>query len=80
MQRGKRYRFRAVNAGSHVCPALIEIQSHSLQIIASDGFSLQPVIVDSLYLNAGERFDFVVNANQTGGELEDFIQSFVYKF
>lgn len=55
---------------SHVCPAQLEIENHSLLIIASDSFGLQPVTVDSLVSAAGERYDFVVNANQTGGECD----------
>lgn len=54
---------------SHVCPAQFEIQNHTLQVIASDSFDLQPVVVDSFVSTSGERYDFVINANQsTGGE------------
>lgn len=55
---------------SHVCPAQLEIENHSLLIIASDSYDLQPVTVDSLVSTSGERYDFVVNANQTGGECD----------
>lgn len=54
---------------SHVCPALFEVQNHKLLIIASDSFDLQPVRVDSFYSGPGERYDFVIDANQTGGKL-----------
>lgn len=53
---------------SHVCPAVLEIENHSLLIIASDSYDLQPVTVDSLVSTSGERYDFVVNANATGGK------------
>lgn len=53
---------------SHVCPAQLEIESHSMLIIASDSSDVQPGIVDSLVSTSGERYDFVINANQSGGE------------
>lgn len=37
-------------------------------IIASDSSDVQPGIVDSLVSTSGERYDFVINANQSGGE------------
>lgn len=40
-----------------------------MQLIASDSFDVEPKTVDAIYSNPGERFDFVLNANQTGGEL-----------
>ena len=53
---------------SHVCPAVLEIENHSLLVIATDSYDLQPVTVDSLVSTSGERYDFVVNASQTGGK------------
>lgn len=75
VERGQRYRFRFVNSMSHVCPAQVEIENHGLLIIASDSFDLQPVSVDSFVSNSGERYDFVVNANQSGGKAR-FIKLF----
>lgn len=69
VERGHRYRFRLVNSMSHVCPALLEIENHSMRIISSDSFDLQPVEIDSLISLPGERYDFVIDANQTGGKL-----------
>lgn len=67
VERGQRYRFRLVNSMSHVCPAVLEVENHSLLVIASDSYDLQPVAVDSLVSSAGERYDFILNANQSGG-------------
>lgn len=39
-----------------------------MQVIASDSYDLQPVTVDSLVSTSGERYDFVINANQPTGE------------
>lgn len=65
--RGKRYRFRLVNSNSMVCASQLEIEGHDMQIIASDSYDLQPVLVSSIVSLPGERYDFVVNANQPGG-------------
>lgn len=53
---------------SHVCPAVLEVENHSLLMIASDSFPFQPVSVDSFVSTSGERYDFVINANQIGGK------------
>lgn len=53
---------------SHSCPVSLEVENHKLLVIASDSFDLQPVSVDSLVSTSGERYDFVINANQTGGK------------
>ena len=36
-----------------------------MTFIASDGANFDPVEADSFVLFAGERFDFIINANQT---------------
>lgn len=64
---------------SHICPAQVEIENHSLLIIASDSFDLQPVAVDSFVSNSGERYDFVVNTNQSGGK-RDLLNCFFVLF
>lgn len=62
---GFRYRFRLINAGFLYCPLEFSIDDHNLTIIASDGRSLEPYEVVSLIIYAGERYDFILNANQT---------------
>jgi FtsP/CotA-like multicopper oxidase with cupredoxin domain len=55
---------------SHACPVVLDVERHDLLIVASDSFDLQPVSVDSLVSTSGERYDFVINANQSiGGKL-----------
>lgn len=61
---GHSYRFRTINAGFLNCPVEISIDNHNITVIASDGWYFEPVEVSSLVTYAGERFDFVVNANQ----------------
>lgn len=62
---GVRYRFRVCNNGNLMCAVQMFIDSHDLTVIAADGDSIQPRVVRTIVLGAGERFDFVLNANQT---------------
>lgn len=64
VRNGSRYRFRSINSGFLNCPLEISIDNHTLLVIASDGHYFEPIQVDSLVTYAGERFDFVVTANQ----------------
>ncbi|KAL7303457.1 hypothetical protein TKK_0004639 [Trichogramma kaykai] len=64
---GRRYRFRLINAFASVCPAQITFQGHDLTIIATDGEPVQPVNVNTIISFSGERYDFVVTANQPVG-------------
>jgi FtsP/CotA-like multicopper oxidase with cupredoxin domain len=68
VQKGQRYRFRFVNSLSHNCPAQLDIENHTLLMIASDSYDFKPVEVDSFLSTSGERYDFVLTANQTGGK------------
>lgn len=65
--KGSRYRFRHVNAGFLNCPIEISIDNHTILAIASDGNNLEPREVTFLVTYAGERWDFIVNANQQVG-------------
>lgn len=67
VRKGLRYRFRTINSGFLNCPLEISIDNHTMLVIASDGRYFEPVMVDSLVTYAGERFDFVVDANQISG-------------
>ncbi|KAK0094187.1 hypothetical protein PV326_011621 [Microctonus aethiopoides] len=64
VNRGFRYRFRLINAGFLNCPIEISIDNHTMQVISTDGNSIEPVNVKYLVTYAGERFDFVVEMNQ----------------
>lgn len=67
VQQGQNYRFRTINAGFLNCPVEISVDNHSLTVIASDGWYFEPVVVSTLVTYAGERFDFVLNADQEIG-------------
>lgn len=59
---GKRYRFRLVSLSCD--PNFVfSIDGHSLTVIEADGISTQPVVVDSIQIFAGQRYSFILNAN-----------------
>ncbi|KAF7339242.1 Laccase 1 [Mycena venus] len=61
---GKRYRFRMVSMSCD--PNFIfSIDNHTMTIIEVDSVNHQPLIVDSIQIFAGQRYSFVLNANQT---------------
>lgn len=62
-----KYRFRTINSGFLNCPLEISVDNHTLIIIASDGHYINPVEVDTLVSYAGERYDFVLHADQPIG-------------
>ena len=64
IKQGKKYRFRLINAGFLYCPIQFSIDNHNLTVIASDGKLVDPVEVDNLIIYAGERYDFILNANR----------------
>ncbi|XP_055854231.1 uncharacterized protein LOC129917982 [Episyrphus balteatus] len=65
---GMRYRFRVINAVSHACPMQLQVQDHDLNVIASDSFNVEPSRFDTIVSNSGERYDFILNANHSGGD------------
>lgn len=44
-----------------------QIQDHNLTVIATDGDNVFPKVVDAIVSLSGERYDFVVTANQESG-------------
>ncbi|XP_039951037.1 uncharacterized protein LOC120768422 [Bactrocera tryoni] len=67
VRRGFRYRFRIINAEFLNCPIALSIDNHTLLAIHSDGYDFEPLEVGAIVTYAGERFDFVLNANQSIG-------------
>lgn len=64
---GRRYRFRLINAFATVCPAQITFQGHGLTLIAADGEPVHPVQINTVISFSGERYDFIINADQPVG-------------
>ncbi|OSD02778.1 multicopper oxidase [Trametes coccinea BRFM310] len=60
---GKRYRFRLVSISCD--PAYtFSIDGHDMTVIEADSVNTQPLEVDSIPIYAGQRYSFVVEANQ----------------
>ncbi|KAJ8920457.1 hypothetical protein NQ315_005325 [Exocentrus adspersus] len=64
VKQGYRYRFRVINAGFLNCPIEISVDNHTIKVISSDGSDIAPVDATSLVTYAGERFDFILKADQ----------------
>ncbi|PBK95999.1 Cu-oxidase-domain-containing protein [Armillaria gallica] len=63
---GTRYRIRMLNVG---CDAAytVSIENHLMTIIEVDGVNHVPYTVDEIQIFAGQRYSFVLNANQEVG-------------
>ncbi|XP_070173598.1 uncharacterized protein [Littorina saxatilis] len=64
VQPNGRYRFRVMSNGILNCPIKISIDNHMISIIATDGTPVEPMQVDSFNIFAGERYDFILTADQ----------------
>lgn len=67
VERGYRYRFRVINAEFLNCPIELSVDNHTITVISSDGRDFAPVKAESVVTYAGERFDFILNADQQVG-------------
>ena len=70
VKRGKTYRFRLIGAQANYAYKFY-IGGHKLRVVATDGFFIEPITADFLIVNTGERFDFLLDADQTSGR--DFL-------
>ena len=64
VKKDKEYRFRVIGVGS-MYPIRISVDQHDITVIASDGYDLKPMVVESFIINPGERFDFLLTTNQS---------------
>ncbi|XP_014291985.1 uncharacterized protein [Halyomorpha halys] len=68
IEKGKRYRFRLVGATCLTCAVGVKFQGHRVLAISADGgLQFKPVPADTIVLNSADRFDVVLEANQTEG-------------
>ncbi|KII83064.1 hypothetical protein PLICRDRAFT_180758 [Plicaturopsis crispa FD-325 SS-3] len=63
---GKRYRFRLISMACHPYYNFT-IDGHNMTIIEADGENVQPLVVDQIQIFAGQRYSFVLNAQQPVG-------------
>ncbi|CAG2189735.1 unnamed protein product [Mytilus edulis] len=67
VQSNQTYRFRVISAAT-LYPFRVFVQQHQpIYIVASDGFEIEKVPVESFIINPGERIDFLMVANQNPG-------------
>nr|AFD97050.1 laccase 1 [Coprinus comatus] len=63
VEAGRRYRFRLVSISCD--PNFVfSIDGHVMTVIEADGVSTEAVEVDSIQIFAGQRYSFILNANQ----------------
>ena len=67
--RRKTYRFRLIGAQANYAYRF-SIDGHKLTLISTDGHFIQPIPTDYIIIHTGERYDFLLTANQAG---ENFI-------
>ncbi|SJL03817.1 related to Laccase-2 [Armillaria ostoyae] len=63
VQPGLRYRFRIINTSGY-SGYTFSIEGHSLTIIEVDGIYHEPLTVDAFDIYVGQRYSFIVTANQ----------------
>ncbi|KAI1790742.1 laccase [Ganoderma leucocontextum] len=61
---GRRYRFRLVSTSCDV-NFVFSIDHHPVTVIEADAVNTRPHTVDSIHIFAGQRYSFVLTANQT---------------
>ena len=61
--KGETVRFRVIGVGA-IYPLRISVDQHNLTLIASDAFDIEETPCESFIINPGERFDFLLTANQ----------------
>lgn len=68
VQPGKTYRFRVISAAT-LYPFRVYVESHpKITIVASDGYDLEPMEVESVIIHPGERYDFELITDKNDGE------------
>lgn len=61
---GRRYRFRVIGE-QWLFTYKLSVDQHKLTVISTDGHDIQPIReVDFIIIQSGERYDFILNANQ----------------
>ncbi|XP_039257030.2 uncharacterized protein LOC120333742 [Styela clava] len=62
VEKNKRYKFRMISSAAF-CSFEVSIDGHELNVIATDGYDIKPMLVSSIVIHSGESFDFVVDAS-----------------
>ena len=62
---GQQVRLRLINAAS-ATPFRVAVDGRQLTVVATDGYPVEPVTVDTLIIGMGERYDVTLTAPKTG--------------
>lgn len=65
---GRKYLLRLINANAYNCPVLLSISGHDFRVLAADGNPVEPTVGRHIFLFPGERFDIILEANQSPGK------------
>ena len=63
-----------------IFPLRVSIDGHLLEIIALDGYDVMQASFESFIINPGERFDFVLTADQSNNEYWIRVESMEVRF
>ncbi|OHW95782.1 multicopper oxidase [Colletotrichum incanum] len=63
---GSKARLRLINHGTST-PIFASVDNHTLEIVEIDGVEVAPIATTRVYMNPGQRYSVLVNANQTAG-------------
>lgn len=66
LEPGKKNRFSLINVGNNVW-FHASIDQHPMTVIAVDFVPVEPYVTNSLALSVGQRYDIIIDANQTPG-------------
>nr|BBM95981.1 multicopper oxidase 5 [Plautia stali] len=70
VEAGKKSRIRIIGSCSFTCAYAVQFEGHPVTIITLDGgHKIKPLSCDTVVVNAAERFDVVLNANQRSDQL-----------
>lgn len=63
IERGKKYRLRLVNTGTND-NFKVGLDGHNMTVISADFIAIQPFITQWLYIDVGQRYDVIIEADQ----------------
>ncbi|KAK5123448.1 hypothetical protein LTR85_002486 [Meristemomyces frigidus] len=66
LQSGKKYRLRLINTSADNY-FRVSIDNHTMLVMTTDFVPIKPFAASTLLIGIGQRFDVVINANQTAG-------------
>ena len=66
IQSGKKYRLRLINTSVNTY-IRVSLDNHLLTVIAADFVPISPFTTDYLLIAIGQRYDVIIDANQTSG-------------